>query len=112
MLKAARDGPAKVVTANDLRDGTVVFLAADGGWTHDVASARVLEDGGGLDAAMAHARAEAEARIVVEPYPIDVTVAAGVPVPERLRERIRADRGPTVAYGDAERARLSGSRHV
>ena len=31
MFKAAKEGPAKVITANDLRDGLVVFLAPDGG---------------------------------------------------------------------------------
>jgi hypothetical protein len=112
MFKAAREGPAKVVTANDLRDGRVVFLAAAGGWTRDIAAAQVVHDGADLEGALAIARAEAEARIVVEPYPIEVAVTAGVPVAQRLRERIRADRGPTVAYGDAERTRLSGRRHV
>ena len=33
MFKAAKEGPAKVITANDLGDGLVVFLDQDGGWT-------------------------------------------------------------------------------
>ena len=37
------------------------------------------------------------------PWPAD-----GVPVPVRLREAIRA-KGPTVVYGDAERAKLTGN---
>ncbi|MEX0853939.1 MAG: DUF2849 domain-containing protein [Bauldia sp.] len=109
MFKAAKEGPAKVITANDLGDGLVVFLDRDGGWTHLIAEARVLEDGSELDAATAHAKAQHDARVIVEPYPIDVTVTDGVPAPVRLRERIRADRGPTVAYGDAERAKLAGT---
>jgi hypothetical protein len=106
MFKAAKEGPAKVITANALRDGLVVFLDHDGGWTHAIAEARVLEDGPELDAANTYAKQQHDARIVVEPYPIDVTVTDGVPVPQRLREKIRADRGPTVVYGDAERAKL------
>lgn len=106
MFKAAKEGPAKVVTANDLRDGLVVFLDNDGGWTNDIALARVLADGAELDAANEYAKAQHDARIVVEPYPIDVTVTDGIPVPVRLREKIRADRGPTVDYGEAERRRL------
>ncbi len=47
--------------------------------------------------------------MVLEAYPIDVDVKDGVPVPARLRERIRADRGPTVVYGEAERAKLNGA---
>jgi sulfite reductase (NADPH) hemoprotein beta-component len=112
MFKAAKEGPAKVITANDLRDGLVVFLDHDGGWTHDIALARVVEDGPDLDSANAYAKAQHDARIVVEPYPIDVTVTGGVPVPVRYREKIRADKGPTVPYGEAERAKLREASHV
>jgi hypothetical protein len=106
MFRAAKEGPAKVITANDLRDGLVVFLDHDGGWTHDIALARVVEDGADLDQANAYAKAQHDARIVVEPYPIDVEVTGGVPVPVRLRERIRAEKGPTIVYGHDEVAKL------
>jgi hypothetical protein len=107
MFKAAKEGPAKVITANDLADGLVVFLGPDGGWTHDIALARVFADGPDLDAANAYAKTQHDDRVVVEPYPIDVTVTGGRPVPVRLREKIRADRGPTIVYGDAEVAKLA-----
>src|SRR5258708_5049399 len=106
MFKAAKEGPAKVITANDLRDGLVVFLTSEGGWSHDIAVARVVEDGPDLDSANAYAKAQHDARIVVEPYPIDVTVTGGVPIPQRLREKIRADHGPTIPYGADEREKL------
>ncbi len=51
MFKAAKEGPAKVITANDLRDGLVVFLDQEGGWTVHIAEARVVEDGPDLDSA-------------------------------------------------------------
>src|SRR5262245_10287875 len=79
MFKAAKEGPAKVITANDLRDGLVVFLTPDGGWSHDIAEARIVEDGADLDSANTYAKAQHDARIVVEPYPIDVTVTNGIP---------------------------------
>ena len=63
-----------------------------------------MEEGPDLDGAVARARAQADAQVVLEAYPIDVVVTDGVPVPVRLRERIRAERGPTVVYGEAERA--------
>jgi len=110
MFKAAKEGPAKVITANDLGDGLVVFLDHDGGWTHEIAMARVVEDGPDLDGALAYAKAQHDARVIVEPYAIDVTVTAGVPVPVRLREKIRADRGPTIAYGEEEVANLRAGR--
>jgi hypothetical protein len=109
MFKAAKEGPAKVITGNDLRDGLVVFLDHDGGWTHDIALARVVEDGPDLEGANAYAQAQHDARIVVEPYPIDVEVKSGVPVPTRLRERIRAERGPTIPYGHDEVVKLGGA---
>ena len=108
MLKAAKEGPAKVITANDLGDGLVVFLDRDGAWTHFIAAARVLQDGPELDAALEYAKQQHDARVVVEPYPIDVAVGAdGIPVPVRMREKIRADRGPTIVYGYDEVAKLS-----
>jgi hypothetical protein len=110
MFKAAKEGPAKVITANNLRDGLVVFLDPDGGWSVRIADARVLQDGPDLDGATAYAKAQHDARIIVEPYPVDVTVTNGVPVPVRFRERIRADRGPTIPYGDEELAKLQAMR--
>lgn len=93
---------AKLITANHLADGLVVFLTADGGWSYRLADARVIADAE-LDAALAHAKAQHEARIVVDPYEIEATIEAdGLPVPVRLRERIRAAGGPTVTYGEAE----------
>jgi Protein of unknown function (DUF2849) len=109
MFKAARSGPAKAVTANRLDNGLVVFLDPDGGWTLDIAGAHILDDAE-IDAALAYGKAQAEARIIIDPYAIDVEVTDGVPVPIRLRERIRAERGPTIAYGEAERAKLSPPR--
>ncbi|MBB5752343.1 DUF2849 domain-containing protein [Prosthecomicrobium pneumaticum] len=89
-----------LVTANRLSDGLVVFLDPSGGWTTALAGARVIAPDE-LAAALAHGKAQHDARIVVEPYEIETTVEAGVPVPVRLRERIRAA-GPTVPYGEAE----------
>ncbi len=109
MFKAAKEGPAKVITANRLGDGLVVFLDQEGGWTLDIAMARVVADGADLDEANAYAKAQDEARIILDAYPIDVEVTNGVPVPVRLRERIRAERGPTVDYGADERRRLSAA---
>ncbi len=82
-----------VVTANDLRSGHVVWLA-DGGWTGDVAGARVFPAADAA-AALALGQAAEKARIVVAAYTVEV--AAG-PVPLKFRERLRAA-GPSI---DAE----------
>ena len=106
MFRSATSGPKKAITANRLGDGLVVFLDAAGDWSLDIAGARLLDDGPDFAVALAYSQAQHDARVVIEPYAIDVEVLDGVPVPVRLREKIRADRGPTVVYGDAERAKL------
>ena len=109
MFKAAQSGSAKAITANRLDNGLVVFLDADGGWTLDIAEARIVTDEE-LDEALAYGQAQHDARIVIEPYAIDVEMTDGVPVPSRLRERIRAEKGPTIAYGEEEWATLQDGR--
>jgi hypothetical protein len=98
----------KIITANNLRDGLVVFLAPDGGWTLKLSEARLIGDDQ-IAEATAYGKTQHDARIVVEPYEIEVVLEDGLPVPVRLRERIRAV-GPTVAYGDAEIAERALTR--
>jgi hypothetical protein len=109
MFKAAKAGPQKAITANRLDDGRVVFLDDLGGWAPTLVEARLLADGPELDQAIAYGKAQHDARVVVEPYAIDIETIDGLPVPARIRERIRAQ-GPTVRYGDAEYAALNGVR--
>ncbi|MCX5513355.1 DUF2849 domain-containing protein [Kaistia algarum] len=99
----------KIITANDLRGGLVVFLTPSGGWSIELAHSRIIGTGE-LDEALAYAKAQSDAQIVVEPYEIDVELAEGIPVPLRLRERIRAAKGPTVAYGEAELAERAANQ--
>lgn len=105
MFKAATQGPQKVVTVNRLIDGKVMFLGPGNRWVMHVAEAATFDDTT-LEAAMAFGQAEIAARQVTELYPIDVEITAEGPVPVRLRERIRAE-GPSVPYGEAERAALA-----
>jgi hypothetical protein len=108
MFKAAIAGTPKVVTANRLIDGVVIFVGPGRGWVTDIAAAEVFVDGPELDAALAFGAEEVKARKLVDPYAVDVRIEDGKPVPERLRELIRA-RGPSVDYGDAERKRLQAA---
>ncbi len=86
---------SKVVTANRLRDGLVVFLAEGERWSLALADARVADGSQAEAAILAVAEQAADDRIVVEPYLIDVTADNGAVRPVRYRERIRADGGPT-----------------
>jgi len=93
----------QVVSANRLADGRVVYLAAEGGWTRELAAAR-RADGKEAGAALL---AEAEAGVrrceVVAPTLVELQEEAAetpgeLPGLRRLRERIR-DRGPTRETG-------------
>ncbi len=94
------DAP-KVVTANDLRGGEVVYLTADDLWTADLREAEVL-----ADEAMAQMRLLSAARRqheVVGAYLADVTPGPRGPEPAHYREAFRA-RGPSnYAHGKQER---------
>lgn len=86
---------ARILTANRLRDGAVVFLAADGTWRTGLDDVRLARDAGAAAALEAIGARDAAARIVVAPYLIDVVETDGRVVPSRCRERIRAF-GPSV----------------
>lgn len=107
MFKEAKAGPQKAITANRLSDGLVVFLADGDDWSLSIDEARLFADGPELEMALAFGKAQHEARVILDPYAIDMEVAGDRALPARLRERIRA-LGPTIAYGEAERAHLSG----
>lgn len=95
----------KIITANRLLDGVVVYLTAQG-WAAPIASAAVLNATDAIDAGLATAMRAIANREVVDVNAIDVTLDDNrSPVPVRLRERIRAF-GPTVGYGEAALQRL------
>lgn len=85
----------KVLTANHLLSGEVVFLAEGELWTPDINEALVAESADD-EAWFAQAGGRAvAAQTVVEPYLIDVDRRAGAVVPVRYREKLRS-RGPSV----------------
>jgi sulfite reductase (NADPH) hemoprotein beta-component len=93
----ARSGEdAKVVSANRLDTGAVVWLGNGDDWVARVEDA-VVVSGAAAESALARARQSVEAGVVVDPYLVEVEVAAGsgLAQPLRPRERIRA-RGPSV----------------
>ena len=84
----------KVMTANRLREGDVVYLTARGGWSE------WLEDAEAVSGAAGEARLETLAeravgnRLVIGPYLMNVSDEDGRPRPLSTREKIRA-KGPT-----------------
>jgi Protein of unknown function (DUF2849) len=85
-----------VVTANRLVDGIVVYLAADGSWTEDIAGARIAETEDETKALEAEAAKDVALRKVVAVYPMEVALADGSVDPLSVRERIRASHRTTL----------------
>lgn len=96
------DEPRKVLTANRLTDGAIVYLALhDGkaGWVSDIREATSFA--AAEAATMEHAaQAEVAANVVLSPYVIDITEGNA---PTSAKESVRSA-GPSVAYGHAARA--------
>jgi hypothetical protein len=85
----------RMIIANRLTDGLVVFLTADGGWSVAIADGIVITDSAEEERLLAQAKRDEDGCRVVDPNLIDVTVDRGSPRPVAIREAIRAF-GPTV----------------
>lgn len=82
----------KIVSANHLLDGDVVYLDMSGRWTRRLNEAAVADSEEAADTLLAQGAQPAE---VVGPYLVDVTLDQdGLPMPTHFRERFR-DLGPT-----------------
>lgn len=101
----ARQDTLHILTANDLLEGDVVFLA-DGGWSRNHRLARIARTPEEAKALEAVGAAEKAARRIVDPYLVEVAIDAdGAPLPVRYRERLRT-LGPTVRLDLGKQAAL------
>ncbi len=82
----------KVVTANDLRLGDVVYLTADDHWTRLHHEAELIEDEAHAQMRLLHAAAQRQ--IVVGAYLADAKQGQHGPEPTHFREEFRT-RGPS-----------------
>ena len=88
----------KIVTANRLREGDVVYLADDGDWSDWITDGGVAESPEEEARLLATAERAVEARLVIAPYLMEVARANGETGelrPLGQREIIRAT-GPSV----------------
>jgi predicted NAD/FAD-binding protein len=85
----------KVVTANRLSDGKVVFLTAAAVWSEDIDSAVVAVEPQAAAALSERGQQAEAANLVTGSYLIDAERRDGRVRPVHIRERIRA-LGPTV----------------
>ena len=84
----------KVLTANRLTDGAVVWLGEHDVWSLDFANAALLD---AATAEGALATAQDDPGLLIAPYLVEVGADASVEKRERLRETIRAG-GPTAGH--------------
>ena len=98
----------KVVTANDLRAGDVVYLTAAGQWTrfHNEAALFTAEDA----ANAALASAAAQSLVVVGAYLADAKAGPNGPEPVHFREVFRT-RGPS-NYAHGKQVDLAQAQKV
>jgi hypothetical protein len=98
----------EILTGNELISGATVYLNRDGQWVEDLQQVRTFakEDAEARDAAIAATKATTR----INSLEIEtVKVVDGVIVPDRIREKIRAE-GPTAPRFD--RQHLGKDDHV
>jgi Protein of unknown function (DUF2849) len=87
----------KVISANRLADGIVVYAGRDGFWFERLSQAKIFASKAEAEAGLLVAQNDAKRNLVVEPVLVEVTEDASGPRAVTLREIIRA-RGPTIDF--------------
>lgn len=82
----------KIVTANALLDGDVVYLTEDDRWSRHLREAELIEEEAHATIRLLHA--EAQGAMVVGAYLADAKAGAAGPEPVHFREAFRAT-GPS-----------------
>ena len=90
----------KVVTANALLEGDVVYLAADDRWTRDLSAAEVLTDEAVAELRLIDASTRADE--VVGVYLADVAPGPSGPEPVHFREDFRRTGPSNYPHGKQE----------
>lgn len=88
----AREFMPKVLTANDLIEGDVIYRSQDNTWVRSISEAFVYHDQESAEAALKVT--SKEAHIIVGAYLFDAYEPAGKAVPTPFREDFRA-KGPS-----------------
>jgi hypothetical protein len=87
----------KVISANRLADGIVVYAGRDGSWFERLSQAKVFASKAEAEVGLRIAQNDAKRNLVVEPVVVEVAEDAGGLRAVTLREAIRA-RGPTIDF--------------
>jgi len=87
----------KVISANRLGDGIVVYAGRDGSWSERLSHAKIFASKAEAESGLVIAQNDAKRNLVVEPVVVEVTEDASGLRAVTLREIIRA-RGPTIDF--------------
>jgi Protein of unknown function (DUF2849) len=87
----------KVISANRLADGIVVYAGRDGSWFERLSQAKIFASKAEAEAGLLIAQNDAKQNLVVEPVVVEVAEDASGLRAVTLREAIRA-RGPTIDF--------------
>lgn len=87
----------KIISANRLFDGVVVYRSPSGAWTQTLDRAELFADDSATQKGLTSAKDDVARNLVLDPFLVEVAAGADGPHPLRLRDRIRA-RGPTIDY--------------
>jgi Protein of unknown function (DUF2849) len=87
----------KVISANRLADGIVVYAGREGSWLERLSEAKIFATKAEAEAALLVAQNDAKRNLVVEPVVVEVAEDASGLRAVTLREAIRA-RGPTIDF--------------
>lgn len=90
----------KVITANALLEGDVVYLTKDERWSRDLSEAELLTDE--ADAELRLLQAEAQTGVVVGAYLAEMRAGVNGPEPTHFREAFRRTGPSNYPHGKQE----------
>ncbi|WP_121063701.1 DUF2849 domain-containing protein [Chachezhania antarctica] len=100
MARAPRPFTPKVVTANDLLEGDVVYLTEDDQWTRRLSEAEIITDEAHAQLRLLHGERQPE--VVVGVYLADVSQGDNGPEPTHFREDFRRTGPSNYPHGKQE----------
>ena len=92
---------SKVISANTLATGTVVFYGENGAWVDAIADATVFDDAPTAEAGLFEAKQDEAKALVVDAFIVDRSPGADGKTKMTLRDTIRAY-GPTIHFLPAD----------
>ena len=96
----ARPFTPKVITANDLLEGDVIYFQADNSWTRDLAQAELIVDE--AEAQLRLLEAEKQNIRIVGAYLADAKAGPNGPEPVHFREDFRRKGPSNYSHGKQE----------